>query len=172
MAIIFSTGNAPTYWPVGDSYDPNDSKFFRIDYAPSVWAASTPYTQDFDLIQPTVANGCMYVAQNGGISAATEPTWVTSSDYLTYDNTIIWAAYPYTALLRPGDTITTSTWAGDTGAVFDHAAIVGTTATKLRLTAVATGVTSVSLTNTITIGRANGDTEILDRTIIINVTST
>lgn len=55
------------------------------------WTANTSYSIG-DKVFPTTNNGCYYVCVDAGTShATTEPTWNTTRDTNTSDNTIIWS---------------------------------------------------------------------------------
>jgi hypothetical protein len=167
--LIFSDGNTKVYWP--EIHKLTDQKYYRQDYAPQKWGAMTPYTEGMEVICPAQPNGCMYTCLSGGKSSTLEPTnWSTVSGDITMDGAIEWLCRPYSTILRPGDAITTSTWTGDIGVVLDNMAIVDSgTATKVRVTAVPTGVKQICLTNSAVITRLNGDIETIDRSIYIKL---
>ena len=164
MAINYTTGNVK--WET--AHDPSDKKFYYLPYRPAPWQASTDYVKDVSSISPTVANGCIYECASGGTSDTTEPTWGTVEGKKTTDNDIDWLCVPDTCLLQPGDTITVSTWTAS-DCTLDNESIVSGIITKVRLTAVPAGAKTVTLTNHITITRANSDEEERDRSIIITI---
>lgn len=58
----------------------------------NVWQAGTAYTLE-DTIVPSTPNGYMYKCVQAGTSGGVEPTWGTTLDGNTNDNTVIWRAY-------------------------------------------------------------------------------
>lgn len=56
----------------------------------TTWAASTVYTAG-QVVRPTTGNAHLYVCVVGGTSAASEPTWPTTSRQTVTDNTVTWA---------------------------------------------------------------------------------
>lgn len=168
----FSSGLKPH--KIKQPFDPNNKQFYSIQYRPKNWTANTEYksdgdTNNADVVIPSTPNGLMYECKSGGISGATEPTFGTTEKGTTADDSVVWTAKAYDLLLNTGDTITASTWAGANGETVDSDSIVDGIQTKCRLIAVADGATSVTLTNHITVARANGDIEELDRSLIISV---
>lgn len=172
MTVIYSKGKGPVRWPSTDSHDPDSKKFYRMDYVPVVWTANTAVIDSVDVVIPTVDNGCMYECVSGGRTGTTEPTWLTVEDESTTDNDVEWKCLPRNSVLKSGDVITASTWAGDTGCTFDNTSIINGTATKGRLTAVPADVSEVTITNHVTITRLNGDVEEIDRSILLPITET
>ena len=74
---------------------------------PPLWLPSTfhgPYKNgDQQLgarVRPTIYNGFWYKCVDGGISGATEPTWSTTIDGITFDGTSQWKTYD--AYIRQG----------------------------------------------------------------------
>lgn len=143
-----------------------------MEYAPPVWTANTSVVENVHIAIPTVDNGCMYVCASGGITGLVEPTWGTVEDEITKDNDVDWVCYPRNSVLKNGDSITASTWAGDTGCTFDNSSVIDGIATKVRLTAVPADTDAVTLTNHVTISRQNGDVEEIDRSLYVPITQT
>lgn len=172
MTIIFAKSKGPVRWPTWDSHDPDAKRFYRMEYAPPEWTANTPVTENVHIAIPTVDNGCMYVCTSGGTTGLTEPVWGTVEDETTKDNDVEWTCYPRNSVLKNGDSVTVSTWAGDTGCTFDNASTIDGIATKVRLTAVPADTDAVTITNHVTITRLNGDVEEIDRSLYIPITQT
>lgn len=171
MTLLYTERKQPLEWPVNDAIDFSDKKYFYILYRPVAWATATLYKAGESYVTPTTANGFYYVCSVTGTSGATEPTFATTEDATTADGTAVWVTIPDTLPLRQGDAITTSTWGGPTGTTTDNAAIVGTTATKVRVTAIPAGVDTVTITNHVTVTRASTDVEEWDVSIAIPVAS-
>ncbi|KKM21554.1 hypothetical protein LCGC14_1634200, partial [marine sediment metagenome] len=53
------------------------------------WAATTEYSLT-DRVVPTVSNGRCYECTTAGTSGETEPTWNTTLESTTNDETVIW----------------------------------------------------------------------------------
>lgn len=169
MTIIYSDDSAPISWPTTDSHDPNSKKYYYIDYRPVARANSTAYTKGLDVIVPSVFNGCMYECISGGTSAAVEPTFTTDEGKIITDGDVKWKCKPYSARLGIGDTITVSTWTGDTGVTTSNPLIISNIVTGVRVDAVPTGVKKFNLTNHITILRVSGKTEEFEKTLVITI---
>ena len=58
----------------------------------NVWQAGTSYTTE-DTVIPSTPNGFMYKCVQAGTSAGSEPTFGTTVDEDTNDNTVIWRCY-------------------------------------------------------------------------------
>lgn len=171
MTILYSDDSGPIIWPLTDLHDPQSKKYYYIDYRPATRANSKEYIKGLDVVIPTVSNGCMYECVSGGISAASQPTFLTEEGKNTIDGDVLWKCKPLISRLATGDTITLSTWTGDVGVTFSDAVIITTTTTGTRVTAVPAGATSITITNHITILRASGRTEEFDKSIVISVAS-
>jgi len=92
--------------PVVLEHDPDNSEVFTLFYRPETWTANKEVVQNDALYMPTVPNGCMYVASQGGITGETEPTvWKTAEGSSTKSGSVIFTAMPYGLLLRSGDSI-------------------------------------------------------------------
>ncbi len=83
----------------GDQPDHTGKSRCKWPLNPSVWAATTLYTQwgPFDaslgaIVKPSADNGFWYVADVGGTSAGTEPVWPVVKDATIADNDITWRA--------------------------------------------------------------------------------
>lgn len=59
----------------------------------TVWTPNTVY-QPYQYVRPTVENGFTYLCIDGGVSGATEPTWVTTVGATVDDNTVQWRCRP------------------------------------------------------------------------------
>jgi hypothetical protein len=55
----------------------------------NAWAPSTSYSAGY-IIRPTTGNGHVYLAQNTGVSGATQPTWPTIVGQTVSDGTMVW----------------------------------------------------------------------------------
>lgn len=83
-AYFFQAGHVPL------EYDGS-----TIGYATrghTAWAASTAYVVG-DIRRPTTATPYYYVCTTAGTSGGTEPTWSTTVDGTTTDNTVVWTTY-------------------------------------------------------------------------------
>lgn len=58
------------------------------------WQSSTSYSLGNQVI-PTTPNGYIYVCVSAGTSNVTEPTWGTTVDGDTTDNSVTWRCFPY-----------------------------------------------------------------------------
>jgi hypothetical protein len=169
MSIIYSFGSKPIKLPDNMSYDINEKKYYSLMYRPATWSANKEYKKGIDVVIPSLPNGLYYECSSGGISGANEPSFGTVEKGTTTDGSVEWIARPYDLLLDTGDTISASTWSGANGEMIDNASIVAGIQTKCRLVSVPAGADAATLTNHITVTRANGDVEEFDRSIIIKV---
>ena len=167
MSITYATGREPL--ELLEPYDPDEKKYYTLSYRPKDWEADTEYGKGRHLVIPTTANGLMYECTSSGISAATEPTWTVAEGGSIVDGGVTWRVRSYNLLLQTGDVITTSTWAGPVDTVLDNPVLIDGSHAKVRLTSVATGATSIILTNTIEVTRDNGDLEEFNRGLVITV---
>lgn len=168
MKPLYSEGNIQYNYPY--SHDPDEKKYYTFSYRPAVWTADTEVVKGVDVIVAPTSNGMLYECTSGGITGSVAPTFGTLEKGTTADNSAVWTAKPLTLMLADGDTITLSTWSVPTDTTFDNDSIVSGIATKLRLTAVPTDAEEVTITNTVTVTRVNGDVEEFDRSIIIRIT--
>lgn len=75
----------------------NDSGFNSSSaFPPSTWTASTAYASGAYVL-PTVANHYYYVANPGGTSGASQPTWPTSVGASVSDGSVTWTCVGYIA---------------------------------------------------------------------------
>ncbi len=103
-----------------------------------------------DIIAPTTNNDYRFICTVAGATGGTEPTWDISDDgAITVDNTVSFSAEFVGSL--------------------DNAAIVNGTTTRFRLTGVPKDATSISITNSFEVTRANTDVEEFNRTLIIPI---
>jgi len=58
----------------------------------SAWVASTAYSAG-DEVEPTTANGFVYVCTTAGTSDASEPTWPTTVGDTVTDGTVVWTCH-------------------------------------------------------------------------------
>lgn len=65
--------------------------------APSVWSSGHSYPID-TYTRPTVANGHYYISKVSGISAETEPVWLTLNGDTQTDGTVTWKCLPIPAI--------------------------------------------------------------------------
>lgn len=169
MTILYIDDSGPIIWPDTDCHDPSSKKDYFLYYGPFQHATSVPYVKGIDTIFPEVPNGCMYECVSGGISGSITPIWGTEENKITEDGGVKWKCLPISSRLNPGDSITTSTWTGDTGVTQDTPAILSGVATVTRVTTVPTGVTKFTITNHITILRVSGRTEEFEKSVIIKI---
>ena len=168
MSVLYSVVGKPTKLQ-GAPFDKDNENVYTITYRPIQRVSDNEYYLD-DVIIPTISNGHLYECTSGGVSDSVEPVFSPVANELTTDGDAVFIAKPYNLLLRTGDFISSSDWAcDDAGAVFDAGSIVGMRKTKTKLTAITAGLSSVTLINSISVIRANGDTEIFDHSIIIPV---
>jgi hypothetical protein len=168
MTIIYSEDSGQIYWPDTDLHDPNSEKDYYISYRPPVRQSNKAYVKDVDVVILSVDNGCMYECVSGGISASSPPTFNTIEGGYTDDGTVRWKCKPLISKLKDGDTITTSTWTGDTGVTLTNPDIIGDS-TVVKVTATPSGATSFKITNRVVITRSNGRTETFDKTLVIPI---
>lgn len=170
MAIIYADDSGPIIWPLTEYHDPESKKYYYIDYMPATRQNSKAYIKDVDLIVPPVFNGCMYQCISGGISAPSIPTFTTIEGGTVDDGDVKWRVKPYAAKLLFGDTITSSTWTGDTGVVFTNSSLIldGITA-ACRVDAVPSGAKRFTITNHIVINRATGRIEEFEKSLVISI---
>lgn len=165
MAIIRHTGQQTLTWTF--PHDPDSKAFYGLTYGAPAWTANTAVYADTTIVSPTVANGHYYVPTTGGKTGATEPTW--TSDTVEDGTLVVWKAYPYTLNLYPGDTISASAWTADqVGVTLDNKSF-DSLSTKCRVTAVPANATEFTLTNTVSITRANNDLEEIERSVRIKI---
>lgn len=124
--------------------DPDDVTIVQVIWGAPVWEASTIYDAG-DVVRPTVANGYYYECQLTGMSGATEPVWAKKvTDNLTKFN-----AVAYNLFIRPGQSITASTWSATDSVTLASGAFTAETST-IMITVVPDGLTSFTLTNQVT----------------------
>ena len=170
MTILYIKGDEQFRVPDSMSYDPNEEKYYSVGYRPHVWASEKEYVRANGLVVPSVSNGFMYECYSSGVSGTDEPNFATTEGDLTSDGTVVWKANPYTLKVKAGDVITDSYWQGvEAGIVIDNDTFVNGVMTEFRLTAVPVGVDEITVTNFITVFRADGKVEKFNRSLIIPV---
>ena len=113
------------------------------------------------------ATGYYHICTNPGISGSVAPSFSTTINGSTIDGTVTWRAVPYNLCLQANDTIIASTWECAGGTV-DNTDFTGNI-TSCRVSGVSTTLSSIILTNHVTINRFDSKIEILDRSILVPV---
>ena len=169
MTILYHKGDElkPIVYPF--AHDPQDKKFYRLRLRPPQWATSVVYVQGRDEVVPTTFNGFSYPVTSGGTGSASEPTWpVIKGDEVTDNSQVTFKAVPYDFLMETGDTLTAGTWTGDDDVTLDNE---GFSAEEvfIRVTAVPSAATTMTITCHITITRANADIEEFDISLKVKI---
>lgn len=87
------------------THDANEKNIYTLVYRPEVWTPSKEVIQGNRLYIPTIPNGCMYSAVQGGITGLVEPIWNTGKSTITANGSVKFQATPYNLVLQTGDTI-------------------------------------------------------------------
>jgi len=87
------------------THDTNEKNIFTLVYRPETWTASEEVIQGDRLYIPTIPNGCMYTAAQGGITGLVEPVWNTGKGTITTSGSVKFQALPYNLMLNTGDII-------------------------------------------------------------------
>jgi len=170
MSIIYTDDTGPLVLSALDTHDPDSSKYYYLNYRPGTRVSSKEYVKGVDIAIPLVSNGCMYECISGGISDLVEPIFTTISGKVTTETGgVQWKCKPLTSRLSTGDSITLSTWTGSTGVILSDQIIIANIATGVEVTSVPATLKTFTLTNTITVLRVTGRTEVFDKSIIIPV---
>jgi hypothetical protein len=170
MTIIYTDDTGPLVLTSSDTHDPNSSKYYYLNYRPGTRIPAKEYVKGVDIVIPLISNGCMYECISGGISDVVEPIFTTISGKITIElGGVQWKCTPLISRLVTGDAITASTWVGSPGVTIVNPIIITTIATGIEVTGVPPTDKTFTLTNSITILRHNGRTEIFDKSIIIPI---
>jgi hypothetical protein len=81
-------------WKLALNANTNESTVVWKTHSPlktGVWLASTAYVLG-DIVSPTAFDKRRYVCTTAGTSGGSEPTWNTTIDVTTADNTVVWTA--------------------------------------------------------------------------------
>lgn len=150
MTILRSKGCEIYDYPC--SHDPEEKKYYYLFYKPAEWEAGKVYIKGIDVVIPATANGFMYECISSGTSSDIAPTYATVENDTIIDNTVVWKAKPYDALLGAGDVINSSVWTtDDVQTVVEDQTLVDNSVTGCQLTGVPVSVTEVLITNTIVV---------------------
>lgn len=169
MTIQYIDDSAPLYWPETDLHNPNNNKFYYLEYRPATRVNSQAYTKGFDVIVLPTDDGNIYECTQSGIAAGTPPTFDTREGKQTADGTVKWVAKATPPKLGSGDAITASTWTSDVGVTLTNSAILNNIATTVRVDAVPAGATQFCLKNLITITRLSGRIERFEKNVIVKI---
>lgn len=158
------------------AHDSDNKEVYTLLYRPEVWSADKEVIQDDSILRPTVANGCMYIVSQGGLTGSTEPIWTTAKNSVVDSGSAKLRAVPYGLLLKSGDTIEADvpnnvpayTFILPTGVSIDSDVLVGGSIIQFRVTAVP-GVGLYSLTCRISVKKSSGLYTRYDDTINLNV---
>jgi len=169
MTIIYADDSGPVKWPKSDRHDPDSEKFYQIDYFPTARASSVSYTKGVDVVVFPDDNGCMYECTSGGISASIAPDPITIEGDSFEDNDVEWKCKPLTTLLSKNDTITLSSWTGDTDVTFSDESVINGKTTEVKVLTIPDNVTGFTITNEVEILYSTGKTEKRQKSLIISV---
>lgn len=172
MTISYSSGDRPFQFPKTETYNPGEKKFYSASYRPKTWTPDAVYLAGVDVVIPETPSGFYHECTGSGVSQSTEPAFATEKAGTTEDNTVQWLAKPYDLMLRAGDNVSLSSWAGENAEQVDSQEIIDGSQTRFRLISVPVGATTATLINSITVTRKNGDQEDFQRTFIIPVKPT
>ena len=146
MIVYKSTDDGPL--ELDTPHDASEVLDYVINYSAPVRANSTKYLLD-DIVYPSTRTGIYLLCVQPGISASSEPTISTVKSTRITDGTAIWKVVHDTFLLQEGESVDSSTWVA-TGSVTVANDSYTALATTVFAGPVPAGVTSFTLTNTIT----------------------
>jgi len=173
--MLYSSVNGS---PISLTHDTNEKNVFTLVYRPEVWVASTEVIQGDRLYIPTISNGCMYSAIQGGITGLVEPIWETGKGKVTSNGTVKFQTIPYSLILNTGDSIHADAANSipayqiilPTGVTIDNDALIGTSAIHFRIiTSPSSG--TFSITVRVSVLKASGIYTLHDSTLNFTVQS-
>lgn len=157
--------------PISFDYDPDSKEVFTIVLRPETWSAGKETIQNNSIIIPSIPNGCMYIATQGGITGTTEPTvWKTAKGSITESGTTQFKAVPYNLRLQTGDILTGVEIIKPLSVIIDNEQIIDDRAFKFRVESLNTGDTPLRLTLRCSILKVSSITVIHDISILLNLT--
>jgi hypothetical protein len=130
--------------PVTFTHDKDNIEIYTISYRPETWVANTEVIANSRLYVPTVANGCMYYAMQGGVTEAVEPViWPTAPGSSVKSGSVIFNTLPYGLALQTGDVIQANPTTGmpaftiiaPIDFVIDNSSVVAGNNVQFRITA-------------------------------------
>jgi hypothetical protein len=91
--LVSNWGEESVPSPASNTVAPTQGQQVDLTAMSHVWAAGTTYTVN-EMVIPTAANGYLYKCIVAGTTSSAEPTWGTTIDGNTTDNTVTWRCYP------------------------------------------------------------------------------
>jgi hypothetical protein len=169
MTILTSTGREVYDYPY--AHDKDESKYYYFKHKPATWDADTVYLKAVDIVIPTPSTGFMWECKSSGRSdALVEPIAPTVENMSFDDGTVAWKTKPYNAILKPGDTITASTWESDNiDTLIDDFTLMGNYLVGFRLYGIVAGAEDVTITNILTVTLASGNKQVYNRSMRIPI---
>lgn len=172
--IIYSDDSGQVIWPDTDLHDPNSEKYYYIEYRPALRQNEKEYVKGVDTVVLDPPNGCMYECVSGGISGTllefTASPFTTAESKYQDDGTVRWKCKPDTTRLRPGDSITASTWTtSDPAITLSDEVVLSGIQTGVKVSTVPSTLKKITITNTVTVQRVSGRTEKFDKSLVITV---
>jgi hypothetical protein len=167
--IVYSNDSGPREYSIDEFHDPDSKRYYRIDYRPPMRVNGRAYIKGKDVVTLSFENGCMYECLSGGVSALTEPAFITIEGELVLDGDVIWRCLPLSSKLMLGDVITSSSWDCLEGAILSSSLILNNWATFIKVLSIPVGIDRFILTNHMTVLRDSSLVEEFDKSLIIKV---
>lgn len=164
--MIIHSDNTPL--TIDDILDPDGMLYYTIYLKPPVWQASFEYIAN-DIISPSLPTGFYYSVKSSGISGAVEPVWSTVKNEETIDNTVLYKALDNVAYLNSTGNLTAATWSATNSVPIDNQSFTAAGLTTVQVGPVPSGVSTFTLTVSITVNSGHATSELDDRSIVINV---
>ncbi len=86
------------------SIDRDSRLYYTFFLKPKIWTANTELIEG-DFISPSVPTGYYYKVASSGVTGSVEPTWSTTANSRTEDNTVVYKAVNNTAYMKSTDTL-------------------------------------------------------------------
>ena len=152
------------------NHDADNKELYSLIYRPDTWATGLEIIANQVIVIPSIPNGCMYIASQGGVTGATEPSWTTVKGDVILDGVVKWKSTPYSLTLNTGDIIQSYTLILDAGVTVDNSSLIEGRIVKFRVTAVPVLTSSVNIVCRTTILLTSGITLQHDNTVNLVIT--
>jgi hypothetical protein len=150
---------------------PHDSSavvYYPFYLKPPAWEADTEYVEGH-IVSPTTATGFYHKVTSSGVTGSTEPTWATTKNGETTDNTVTYKALNNESYLLANATLSTATITASDSVPVDDITYTSAGYIAAKVGPIPDGVQQFTLTVTFTADTGHTDPETDEYSVIVKV---